>query len=452
MGLQGLLQKMRKLSSFQIILCGFLMVILLGALLLTLPFATWEGQSASFFDALFTATSAVCVTGLIINDTATYWSLFGQVVIILLIQIGGLGVVTVAISIAMASGRKIGLMQRHTMQEAIAAPQVGGIVRFTGFILKTVFAIELLGAAVMAPVFIRDFGLPKGIWYALFHSVSAFCNAGFDLMGVAAPFSSLTAYSTSPSVSLTIPALIVVGGIGFLTWDDIGTNRLRFSRYRMQSKVILITTAVLIILPALFFYWIEFASPVWADMSMGERVLCSIFQSVTPRTAGFNTVDLTALSEPGQVLLTALMLIGGSPGSTAGGMKTTTFAVLLFAASAVFHKREDTCCLGRRIADETVKYAAVIAMMYLLLFWLGGFTISMIEGLPMLDCLFETASAIGTVGLSLGLTPGLGTVSRLILIALMFFGRVGGLTLIFAVLSGTKGNISKLPLEKITVG
>lgn len=452
MGLQGLLLKKRRLSSFQIILFGFLLVILFGALLLTLSFATRDGLGASFSDALFTSTSAVCVTGLVIHDTASYWSLFGQAVILLLIQIGGMGVVTVAISIAIVSGKKIGLMQRSTMQEAIAAPQVGGIVRLTGFVLKTTFAVELIGAAVMAPMFIRDFGAAKGTWYALFHSISAFCNAGFDLMGLKAPFSSLTAYSANPVVSLTIPTLIVVGGIGFLTWDDIKTNRLHLSKYRMQSKVILSTTAALIILPALYFYFVEFAAPVWADMPTGERVLSSIFQSITPRTAGFNTVDLTALSEPGQILLTILMLIGGSPGSTAGGMKTTTLAVLLFTAFAVFHKRDDTCCFGRRIASETVKYAAVVSMMYLLLFLLGGFLISSMEGLPMLTCLFETASAIGTVGLSLGITPGLGPASRLILILLMYFGRVGGLTLIFAVLSGTKENVSKLPQEKITVG
>lgn len=449
----GRLREMRHrrkpLSSFQMIVFGFLFVILAGALLLMLPLATQNGVVTPFSDTLFTATSAVCVTGLVLHDTAVYWSLFGQLVILLLIQIGGMGVVTVAVSVALVSGRKIGLMQRSTMQEAIAAPQVGGIVRLTGFILKTMIAIELLGAMLMAPIFCRDFGLVKGVWYALFHAISAFCNAGFDLMGVREPFSSITFYVAQPAISLTIGALIVVGGIGFLTWEDIAANGLHLRRYRMQSKVILLTTGALILLPALYFYFIEFAA--W-NMPVGERVLASLFQSVTPRTAGFNSVDLTAISEPGQGLLTVLMLIGGSPGSTAGGMKTTTVAVLLFTAVAVFRKKESPECFGRRLAADTVKSAAVVSMMYVVLFLFGGFLISAIEGVPLLITLFEAASAIGTVGLSLGLTPTLGEASRLILIALMFFGRVGGLTLIFAILPGVHTNGSKLPQGKITIG
>lgn len=452
MRIPGGLHPKKQLSSFQMIFFGFLLVILAGTLLLTLPLATRDGLGASVSDALFTSTSAVCVTGLVLHDTASYWSTFGQTVLLLLIQIGGMGVVTVAVSIAMVSGKKIGLMQRSTMQEAIAAPQVGGVLRLTGFILKTAFAIELLGAAIMCPVFIGDFGPLKGMWYALFHSVSAFCNAGFDLMGVSAPFSSLTAYSANPVVSLTIPTLIVIGGLGFLTWDDVKSNGRHLSRYRMQSKVILLTTGLLIVFPALYFYFVEFAAPGWAGMPVGERILSSVFQSVTPRTAGFNTVDLTAFSEPGQALTIVLMLIGGSPGSTAGGIKTTTLAVLLFTTATVFRKREDVQCFGRRVAGETVKYAAVLAMMYILLFLAGGFLISSMEGLPMLTCLFETASAIGTVGLSLGVTPTLGAASRMILIGLMFFGRVGGLTLVYAILPGTVATVYKLPQEKITVG
>ncbi|MDD3336665.1 MAG: potassium transporter TrkG [Eubacteriales bacterium] len=442
-------RRRKPLSSFQLIVYGFLFVILTGALLLTLPCAVQSGRAAPFMDALFTATSAVCVTGLVVHDTATYWSLFGQMVILLMIQIGGMGVVTVAVSVAMVSGRKISLMQRSTMQEAIAAPQVGGIVRLTGFILKTAVGIELVGAAIMAPVFCRDFGLGRGLWYALFHAVSAFCNAGFDLMGIRSPYSSIVSYAGQPVVSLTISLLIVVGGIGFLTWEDVRTNRLHLKRYRMQSKVILLITGLLILLPTLYFYFIEFSS--W-NMPRGERVLTSLFQAITPRTAGFNSVELTRISEPGQSLLTALMLIGGSPGSTAGGMKTTTVSVLILTAFAVFHKKESAECFGRRLTADTVKYAAVVAMMYMVLFLLGGFILSSVEGIPMLSALFEAASAIGTVGLSLGVTPTLGATSRLVLIALMFFGRVGGLTLIFAVLPGTFATGSRLPQGKITVG
>lgn len=436
----------------QIIIFGFLSVILAGTLLLMLPVSTRAEGGASFSDAVFTATSAVCVTGLVLHDTFSYWSGFGQLVIMMLIQIGGMGVVTVAVSIAMVSGRKIGLMQRSTMQEAISAPKVGGIVRLTSFILKTTLLIELLGAAALAPGFCREFGLVKGVWYGLFHSVSAFCNAGFDLMGRKEAFSSLTGYAADPVVNLTIMLLIIVGGIGFLTWDDIKTNTIHLKHYRMQSKVILTVTAVLICLPALYFYVVEFSGPQWDDIPAMQKVWMSLFQSVTPRTAGFNTVDLGAFSEPGQAITIILMLIGGSPGSTAGGMKTTTMLVLTASAIAVFRGREDAQCFGRRVERETIRYAATILFMYLALVLAGSICISSMEGIPVLTCLFEVSSAIGTVGLSLGITPELGQASQMILIGLMFFGRVGGLTLVYAALSGTRSNISKLPQEKITVG
>lgn len=442
-----LLYKQKKLTSFQIIILGFAGVILTGAVLLTFPFAAVGGQRTSFADALFTATSSVCVTGLVVHDTATYWSVAGQFIVMLLIQIGGMGVITVAASFAMLSGRKITLMQRSTMQEAIAAPKMGGIVRLTGFIIKATLLIEFLGAVMMAQVFCKDFGVRKGVWMAVFHSVSAFCNAGFDLMGGRVLFSSLTGYASHPVINLMIMLLIMIGGIGFLTWDDIWTNHLHLSKYRVQSKVILCTTAVLILFPALYFFFGEFGR-----LPLEERVWVSLFQSVTPRTAGFNTVDLTVISEAGQMLLIVLMLIGGSPGSTAGGIKTTTAAVLLASASSVFSRKEYVHFFGRSIADETVKNAAAIVLMYIVLFVGGGISISIAEGLPIVPCLFEAASAIGTVGLSLGLTTELGTLSRIILIGLMFFGRVGGLTLIYAALSGLHKNAAKFPHEKITVG
>lgn len=436
----------RRLTSAQIIILGFSGVILLGALLLALPLSSREGTATFFGDALFTATSAVCVTGLVVRDTATYWSAFGQGVILFLIQIGGMGVITVAASFAILSGRKISLMQRNTMQEALSAPSLGGIVRLTGFAVKATLLFELLGAAAMAPVFCRDFGA-KGLWMALFHSVSAFCNAGFDLMGVRERFSSLTAYAVQPVVNVTVMLLIITGGIGFLTWDDLRTNRWHWHKYRMQTKVILTSTAVLLVVPAVYFFFREFAA-----LPLRKRVWLSLFQAVTPRTAGFNTTDLTSLSEPGGYITMALMLVGGAPGSTAGGMKTTTLAVLLATAAATFRRREYAVFFGRRVNSDVVRNAATIFLMYIVLFFGGALAISMLEGLPMYQCLFETASAIGTVGLTLGVTPGLGAASRLILIGLMFFGRVGGLTLIFAALSGAKKTGSKLPQEKITVG
>ena len=436
----------KKLTSFQIIILGFAAVILTGALLLMLPASSRDGVRTPFLDALFTSTSAVCVTGLVIHDTATYWSGLGQLIIMLLIQVGGMGVITVAAALAIISGKKISLMQRSTMQEAIAAPKVGGVVRLTGFIIKTTIAIELLGAVIMAPVFCRDFGV-KGVWMALFHSVSAFCNAGFDLLGTRETFSSLTSYSDNIKINVTIMSLIIIGGIGFLTWEDIRINRWHLHKYRMQSKVILCCTFFLLLLPAVYFYFFEFTG-----LPLRSRILYSLFQSVTPRTAGFNTADLTKISEAGQFIIIALMLIGGSPGSTAGGMKTTTIAVLFSAAKSVFCRKEHAHFFGRRIGDDVVKNAATVFLMYVTLFLSGAIVISIVEGLPMVTCLFETASAIGTVGLTLGITPTLGTVSRLILIGLMFCGRVGGLTLIFAAVSGRQQKISRLPLEKITVG
>ncbi len=442
-----LIHKKKRITSFQIIILGFAGVILFGALLLMLPVSSKGGAVTPFNEALFTSTSAVCVTGLIVQDTGTYWSVFGQAVIITLIQIGGLGVVTVAAFFALLSGRKISLMQRSTMQEAISAPKVGGIVRLTGFILKATFIIELIGALVMMPVFCEDFGI-KGIWMAFFHSVSAFCNAGFDILGSTdSLYPSLTAYVNNPVINITIMLLIIVGGIGFLTWEDICTNKYHIRRYRMQSKVIIVTTALLIVIPALFFFFCDFA-----NLPIGERILSSFFQSVTPRTAGFNTVNLSAMTGASQAIMIILMLIGGSPGSTAGGMKTTTLAVLIANAFATFRRKNDAQFFGRRIENGVIKSAATVLMMYVTLFFVGAVIISVAEGLPLSECLYETASAVGTVGLTLGITPELGMLSQGILIALMFLGRVGGLTLIYAALSEKNKNLSKLPQEKITVG
>ena len=436
----------KHISSFDVIIYGFAGTILLGALLLMCPFSSKTGEITPFFDALFTSTSAVCVTGLVVLDTATYWSMFGQFIILLLIQIGGLGIVTVAVATAMISGKKIGLMQRSIMQESISAPKVGGIIRLTGFILKITFCIEILGAICMLPVLWKDFGV-RGIWMSIFHSVSAFCNAGFDLMGTRGVFSSLTSYSGNSVINIIIMVLIIIGGIGFLVWDDIRTNKFRWNKYCMQTKVVLTTTFILILLPAAYFYLCEFGA-----FSGKERILNSLFQAITPRTAGFNTVDMGRLSDFGLIITIMLMLIGGSPGSTAGGMKTTTVAVLVFSAVSVFRRKDNIECFGRRVSDSTLKNASAILIMYLFLFIAGGIIISGIEGLPLMTCLFETASAIGTVGLSLGITPTLGVISRLILIILMFLGRVGGLTIIFAAVSPARNSISNKPLEKITVG
>lgn len=439
--------KKKKMSSFKIIVLGFAGLIVLGALILMLPVSSRSGAVTPFNEALFTSVSSVCVTGLVVQDTGSYWSSFGQAVILLLIQIGGLGVVTVAVSFAMLSGRKISLMQRSTMQDSISAPKVGGIVRLTKFILLGTFIVELIGAIAMLPVFIKDYGL-KGIWMSVFHSVTAFCNAGFDIMGTQSnPFVSITEYSADPVINITVMILIIVGGIGFLTWYDIIANKFKVKRYRLQSKIILLTSMILILLPAIYFFVFDYS-----DLTLGKRLLASLFQSVTPRTAGFNTTDISQLSGASKGIMVFLMLIGGSPGSTAGGMKTTTIAVLIMNALSTFRRKEDTEVFGRRIDSSIVKNASTLLVMYISLALIGSIIISSVENLPFTQCLFETASAVGTVGLTLGITPYLGIVSQIILMLLMFLGRVGGLTFIYATVTNYNLKRSKLPLEKITVG
>ncbi len=436
-----------RITTFQVIAFGFIGLILTGTALLMLPVASRGPGGAPFLDCLFTAASAVCVTGLVVRDTASFWSPFGQLVLLLLIQVGGLGVITTAMALSFLSGRRIGLMQRSVMQESISAPQVGGIVRLTRFIISAALAFETVGTLLLLPVMLPAFGAAKGLWYAVFHSVSAFCNAGFDLMGLQGAFSSLTGFRENAWLNIVIMLLITVGGIGFLVWNDLREHKGHWKQYRLQSKIVLLASGLLILLPALwlFFFEMPFLSP-------GERVLPSLFQSVTLRTAGFNTVDLNRISDSGQVMMIVCMLVGGSPGSTAGGMKTTTAVVLLMTAWAVFRRRENVDCFGRRIGDDVIRNAAALLLIYGLLFYTGGVVISRVEGLPLLSCLFETASAMGTVGLSMGITAALSPVSRLILILLMFLGRVGGLTLIFAAQSPRKKARSMLPLEKITVG
>lgn len=441
----------KKLTTFQILILGFAAVVAIGSCLLALPISTVDGQGASLEDSWFTATSAVCVTGLITQDTATYWSTFGQVTILILIQIGGLGVVTIAAAIAMLSGKKIGLMQRSLIQESISAPQMGGVVKLTSFAIKVTFMFESCGAVLMAPTFCKLFGIGKGIWYAVFHSVSAFCNAGFDIMGTKEKFSSLTYFRANPLVNIIIMLLIILGGLGFATWSDLKTNKLHIKKYRMQSKVILTVSGILILIPSLFYYFYEFAKPEW-HLSTKERIFCSIFQAVSPRTAGFNTINLSLMSGSSILIMIVLMLIGGSPGSTAGGMKTTTAAVFFSSAMAVFKRKKNADFFGRTIPEDTITFANAILFMYITLFMLGAVVISVIEGLPIITCLFETASAIGTVGLSMGITPQLHTVSHIILCILMFMGRVGGINIMFAAVSGNNANVSKLPQERITVG
>lgn len=415
-----------KLNSTQTILGSFFLAILLGALLLSFPISSKSHQSTDFLTCLFTATSSMCVTGLIVVDTATHWSFFGQLIILILIQFGGLGIIVIASIIAIFLGQKINLIHRTTLQEALSVQKVGGIVKLTKFIINGVIIFESLGAILLFTHFIQEFDLPTAIWYSIFHSISAFCNAGFDLMGFRENFSSLTYYQSNVLINVTIMLLIIIGGIGFTVWNNILTQKTNFRKYSLQSKIVIITTLSLIILPAIYFYFFEYT-----DLNGNTRILTSLFQSVTTRTAGFNTSDFSKMSEVGQVVSIMLMLIGGSPGSTAGGMKTTTFAILVISTVAIFKKENEPHIFYRRIQIQIIKNAITIFMLYLHLFLIASFVICKIENSAFLKTCFEVSSAIGTVGLSQNFTGSLSNISKIILMALMFLGRVGGLTFIY---------------------
>ena len=439
--------KLFQFNYFQKIIFGFAALILFGAFMLMLPISG-EGQVPTpFLDALFTSTSASCVTGLVVYDTATHWSLFGQAIIRFLIQVGGLGVVVVMTSLILLSGKRIGYSQRNTLANSISISSQGGIMKMLIFLLKWTGIIELFFASLLATQFIPEFGWKKGLWYSIFHSVSAFCNAGFDLMGIKEPFSSLTDYSGNPVVNISIMALILLGGLGFMTWQDIAKNKWNFHRYRLQSKIILSATAFIVLLPALFYFFVEFRG-----MPMESRILASLFTAVTPRTAGFNTVDFSKFSDSGIFLQTLLMLVGAAPGSTGGGMKITTMTVLILTSVAIFRNNSRTEAFGRTVPEEAIRNATTIAFMYVCLCVLSGMFISLYENIPLLTTSFETASAIATVGLTLGITPKLSPLSHTLLIFLMYIGRVGGLCLIYAVFPNANPNKGRLVEENIIVG
>ena len=434
-------------SSFRTIIVTFMMLILLGAVLLSLPISSVSGQYTNFMDALFTSSSAACVTGLVIVDTSSYWSLFGQIIILILIQIGGLGVITIAITTLIFTGKRIGIMERSTLQDAISAPQIGGVVKLTRFIFVGTMTLEAIGAFFLSFVFIKDYGFIKGIGYAIFHSISAFCNAGFDLMGISESGSSLMNYVDSPIISVVIPLLIIVGGLGFFTWRDIIDAKFKFKPLRLQSKIILTTTLVLIIVPFIYFYFVEFK-----DVDMKTRLCASFFQSVTPRTAGFSTVDYSKMSETGLIISILLMLVGGAPGSTAGGIKVTSLFVLIVFTMSYIKQKDTVDCFNRRVEEKAIENALAVLILYLILLLGGMLTIASIESMPLLPVLFECASALGTVGLSTGITPSLSVFSKIILMSFMWFGRLGILTIAYAALSAKSKVIAKHPSEKIIIG
>ncbi|MBS5570930.1 MAG: Trk family potassium uptake protein [Clostridiales bacterium] len=436
----------------KIILLGYCFIILLGTVLLRLPAAMRDGSEQSVLTAFFTATSSTCVTGLVRADTCTNWTLFGQAVILVLIQTGGIGFMTICISALSLTKKNIGLASRSLMQNSISAPQLGGIVRMTKFISLGTFLIEGIGALLLAFYFCPLLGLGRGIWYSVFHSISAFCNAGFDLMGIQGEYSSLTSVVGNWYVNLIIMLLIVIGGLGFFVWRNLLDSKFQYKKMLLHTRIVMFVTAFLILGGALLLFLTEHGGAAYHDKSLSEQIAASFFQSVSARTAGFNTVELARMTEAGRFILICLMMIGGSAGSTAGGIKTTTFAVLMLSIITTFRHRKSVEAFGRRMEDGIARTASCVFMMYLLLSCGGAVLISRIEGIAFLDALFETVSAIATVGLSVGLTPTLGIMSCLILCFLMIFGRVGSMTMLLAFSSNKNIKISSLPLEKVQIG
>ena len=442
----------RKFSQTRIIALGYILIIIVGTLLLMLPAASQSGKSAGFVPAMFTAVSASCVTGLVVLDTATSWTVFGQAIIITLIQIGGLGFMTIATMFSMLLKRRMGLREREIMVESINTQHIGGIMLLTRKIIAGTVLFETCGALLLATRFIPRFGPVKGIWYSVFHSVSAFCNAGFDLMGITEPYASLTGFSDDVVVNFTLCALIIIGGIGFLVWDDIGKKKLRFKYYQLHTKLVLTVTAILLVVPSILFFVFErdFTN---AGLDLGHSVLNSIFDSVTARTAGFNTTDTAALSPASKILTIFLMFIGGSPGSTAGGIKTTTLAVIAVSTFNGITRRQSKGVFGRRLEKDAIHKASSVAFTNMSLAIFGIIAICAFQPtLDIGDIIFECVSAIGTVGMSTGITRSLTLAPRLIIAFLMFCGRVGSVSFALALMEKRAAPPIKNPREKITIG
>lgn len=440
-----------KLTQTQMIVVGFMLIILTGSLLLMLPWASRSHEVTPFLDTLFTATSASCVTGLVVVDTWSHWSVFGQVIILILIQVGGMGFMTLGVFMAILLRRRIGLKTRGVLQESINSLQIGGIVKLAKKIIQGTVFFESVGALILMYRFIPKVGMVRGIWYGIFHSVSAFCNAGFDLMGYVEPYQSLCGYAGDWLVNLTIMSLIVIGGIGFFVWDDIATKKLKVRRYTLHTKLVLMTTLALIIGGALFFFFTE-QSNVLRNMPFAERIWASFFQSVTARTAGFNTVDTGALTEGSKFVTILLMFVGGSPGSTAGGIKTTTLIVLLVCVRSNMRQEKGYNILDRRLDEEVVRKACTVMCTNLLLMLTATIVMLVLQPFALTDVLFETASAIGTVGMTTGITRSICSISKAVLIFLMYCGRIGSLTFALSLRGNKHEPAVKQPVEQVMIG
>ncbi|MDY6228773.1 MAG: TrkH family potassium uptake protein [Clostridium sp.] len=442
------LKNKTKLNGVQILALGFLAVIIIGAVILSLPISSRSGEPTNFLDAIFTSTSAVCVTGLITLDTSTHWSTFGQTVIMALIEIGGLGFMSFTVLISLILGKKITLRERLVMQEAMNTFSIQGLVRMVKYVLIFTVSVQFFGALLLSTQFVPEYGIIKGFFYSIFHSISAFCNAGFDLFGT-----SLVGYSNNTVVILVISALIIIGGLGFTVllelYDFKGIKKLS-----LHAKIVIITTLILIFGGTLLMLLFEHKNPqTIANMNIKDKLLNSFFASVTPRTAGFNSISTSGMTLASKILTVILMLIGGSPGSTAGGLKTVTCAILVLTVISVIRGREDTEVFGRRLTKEIVYKSFIIVFIGLSLVIGVTMILSYTEvGASFIDLLYETSSALGTVGLTLGLTPNLSSLGKIFIMIMMYLGRVGPLTVMLALTRKRKKSGYKYPEGKILIG
>ncbi len=434
-----------------IIAIGFFAIIVLGTLLLMLPFATKTGESTTFLGALFTSTSATCVTGLVQYDTFTHWTLFGQLVILTLIQIGGLGFITFGVYAMMLMRKKIGLEDRELVHDSLNSIKLGGAVNFVKRIVTGTLVIEGIGALILSFRFVGELGFFRGVYYGIFHSISAFCNAGFDLLGFREKFCSLVPYQNDPVVILTISALVIVGGIGFAVWDDVTTHKLHIKKYQLHSKIVLFVTSILLLFGTLFFMYSE-NNTVLKDMPFGEKLLSSFFAAVTPRTAGFNSVDVASMSTAGKVLTAVFMFIGGSPGSTAGGVKTTTVIVILLFILAYVKKKPSSFIFRRSITEDLVKKASTVFFINFSLIVTAITLITLSQPLELSDVVLETVSAMSTVGMTAGITRDLTGFSQIVIIILMYCGRIGSLSFALSFSEKRKKLNIRYPSEDILIG
>lgn len=444
------LKKNVKLRGVQILALGFLLVILVGALILTLPISTTSGESTNFLDALFTATSAVCVTGLIVVDTGTYWNAFGQTVIMILIEIGGLGFMSFTTLIAIILGKKITLRERLILQDAMNTFNIQGLVKMVRYVLVFTVSVQFFGALLFSTQFVPEYGLGRGIFYSIFHSISAFCNAGFDIFG---NFSSLTSYNSNVVVIMVASVLIIIGGLGFTVWSELYSSK-SLKKVSLHSKMVILMTVVLVLGGTFLMFLFENNNVnTIGNMSFIDKVMNSFFASVTPRTAGFNSIPTDGMTTAGQFLTIILMFIGGSPGSTAGGIKTTTIGILIVTIVCVIQGREDAEVFKRRFSKDLVYKAFTLIFIGLSLVIVVTMLLSYTEkGASFISLFYETVSAFGTAGLTLGLTSELSNIGKVLIIFMMYLGRVGPLTVVLSITKKRKNSGIKYPEGKILIG